>query len=112
MEENIKANYIYHGDADYGVLVSKRQLFKHCIRRDCKWMDNLHIGPMLLNPHARYIGKEIDQGGPWGYRHQFNIADSGYGLRGPRVLNDRAGEIGQTLSVEDFDLVLIFCCLL
>ena len=40
-----------------------------------------------------YEGKDIPQGDPWGYRHQFNIADSGYGLRGPRVLNDRAGEV-------------------
>ena len=55
-----------------------------------------------------YEGKEIPQGDPWGYRHQFNIADSGYGLRGPRVLNDRAGEVGRTLSVEDFDLERIF----
>ncbi len=23
-----------------------------------------------------YEGKEVEQGGPWGYRHQFNIADS------------------------------------
>ena len=58
-EENIEADYLYHGDADYGVLVSKTQLMKHCNRRDWKWMDNLHIGPLLLNPHARYIGKEI-----------------------------------------------------
>ena len=55
-----------------------------------------------------YEGVSIPQGGPWGYRHQFNIADSGYGLRGPRVLNDRAGEVGRTISVEDFDLDRIF----
>ena len=55
-----------------------------------------------------YEGVEIPQGGPWGYRHQFNIADSGYGLRGPRVLNDRAGEVGRTLCAEDFDLDRIF----
>ena len=55
-----------------------------------------------------YLGKEVPQGGPWGYRHQFNIADSGYGLRGPRVHNDRAGEVGRTLNVEDFDLEQIF----
>ena len=55
-----------------------------------------------------YEGKEVPQGGPWGYRHQFNIADSGFGLRGPRVWNDRAGEVGRTLSVEDFDLDRIF----
>jgi len=55
-----------------------------------------------------YEGPEVPQGGPWGYRHQFNIADSGFGLRGPRVLNDRAGEVGRTLNVKDFDLERIF----
>ncbi len=55
-----------------------------------------------------YEGKEVDQGGPWGYRHQFNIADSGYGSRGPRVCNDRAGEVGRTLSIADFDVDRIF----
>ena len=51
-----------------------------------------------------YEGPEVKQGGPWGYRHQINIADSGYGSRGPRVWNDRAGEVGRTLNVKDFDL--------
>ena len=55
-----------------------------------------------------FEAKEVPQGGPWGYRHQFNIADSGYGNRGPRVHNDRAGEVGRTLSAEDFDLDRIF----
>lgn len=55
-----------------------------------------------------YEGPELPQGGPWGYRHQFNIADSGYGARGPRVWNDRAGEVGRTLNVQDFDLDRIF----
>jgi len=62
----------------------------------------------LASRHMRFEGKEIAQGGPWGYRHQFNIADSGFGSRGPRVLNDRAGEIGRTLNVKDFDLDRIF----
>ena len=55
-----------------------------------------------------YEGPEVPQGGPWGYRHQFNIADSGYGSRGPRVWNGRAGEVGRTLNVKDFDLDRIF----
>jgi 2-dehydro-3-deoxygluconokinase len=55
-----------------------------------------------------FEGPEVPQGGPWGYRHQFNIADSGYGSRGPRVWNDRAGEVGRTLNVKDFDLDRIF----
>ena len=55
-----------------------------------------------------YEGIEVDQGGPWGYRHQFNIADSGFGLRAPRVWNDRAGEVGRTLSIDEFDIPRIF----
>ncbi|GHV42333.1 2-keto-3-deoxygluconate kinase [Synergistales bacterium] len=55
-----------------------------------------------------FEGKELPQDGPWGYRHQFNIADSGFGVRGPRVHNDRAGEVGRTLSAADFDLNRIF----
>ncbi|MDI9519830.1 MAG: sugar kinase [Bacillota bacterium] len=55
-----------------------------------------------------YQGPEVDQGGPWGYRHQFNIADAGFGARGPRVHNDRAGEVGLTLSAEQFDLEALF----
>lgn len=62
----------------------------------------------LRSRNMEFEGPEVEQGGPWGYRHQFNIADSGYGSRGPRVHNDRAGEVGRTLSAEDFDLERIF----
>lgn len=62
----------------------------------------------LRGRHMDFEGVEVPQGGPWGYRHQFNIADSGYGTRGPRVWNDRAGEVGRTLNVKDFDLDRIF----
>lgn len=55
-----------------------------------------------------FEGPEFDQGGPWGYRHQINMADSGLGARGPRVHNDRAGEVGRELSTEHFDLDRIF----
>ena len=62
----------------------------------------------LAGRHMDYEGPELEQGGPWGYRHQINIADSGSGSRGPRVYNDRAGEVGRTLNVKDFDLERIF----
>ncbi len=62
----------------------------------------------LASRHMDYEGPDVEQGGPWGYRHQFNIADSGYGSRGPRVHNDRAGEVGRILNVKDFDLERIF----
>ena len=62
----------------------------------------------LAGRHIDCEGKEVEQGNPWGYRHQFNLADSGFGSRGPRVSNDRAGEVGRTLNVKDFDLDRIF----
>ncbi len=62
----------------------------------------------LRKRNLEYEGPELPQGGPWGLRHQFNIADSGYGLRSPLVWNDRAGEIGRTLTAENYDLEKIF----
>lgn len=62
----------------------------------------------LRKRNIAYIGREIPQGGPWGYRHQFNIADAGYGLRGPVVTNDRSGEVGRSICAEDFDLKQVF----
>ena len=64
--------------------------------------DNLH------SRHIAWEGREVEQGGPWGFRHQINIADSGFGSRGPRVWNDRSGEVGRTLNVNDFDLERLF----
>lgn len=62
----------------------------------------------LRSRNIAYEGPEVPQGGPWGYRHQFNIADSGFGVRGARVHNDRAGEVGRILSSQDFDLERLF----
>lgn len=53
-------------------------------------------------------GPDKSQGGPWGHRHQMNIADAGFGPRAPRVWNDRAGEVGLSLSINDFDLGRLF----
>ncbi len=62
----------------------------------------------LMSRNMSYEGRDVPQGGPWGYRHQFNIADSGYGPRGPNVQNDRAGEVGRILDIDDYDLDRIF----
>ncbi len=66
------------------------------------------IKAQLRKRNIRYEGKEVPQDGPWGWRHQFNIADSGFGLRAVRVWNDRAGEVGRTLNAADFDTERIF----
>ena len=62
----------------------------------------------LAGRHMEFEGPEFEQDGPWGYRHQINMADSGAGSRGPRVANDRAGEVGRMLNAKDFDLDRIF----
>ena len=66
------------------------------------------IKAQLRARNIAFAGPEIPQGGPWGYRHQFNVADSGFGLRAPRVWNDRAGEVGRTLDAKDWDTAEIF----
>ncbi|MBN2440714.1 MAG: sugar kinase [Spirochaetales bacterium] len=66
------------------------------------------IKDSLASRHMDYEGVEVEQGSPWGFRHQINIADTGFGTRGPQVFNDRAGEVGRTLNIKDFDLEKIF----
>ena len=62
----------------------------------------------LRKRNIAYEGPEVTPDGPWGVRHQFNIADSGFGARGPYVYNDRAGEVGRTIKPDDYDLERIF----
>lgn len=62
----------------------------------------------LRGRNIAFEGPEIEPEGPWGVRHQFNIADAGFGTRGPRVYNDRAGEVGRTICAEDFDVARLF----
>ena len=69
-DDYIPAEYIYHGDKNYGVIVSKKQIFAHLKKRSWKWVDNLHIGPLLIRPHARYYKKEIKNES---YRHKVEI---------------------------------------
>jgi len=43
---------------------------------------SLMIKSNLRSRFMDYEGPDIEQGDAWGYRHQFNIADSGYGDAG------------------------------
>ena len=62
----------------------------------------------LRSRNMSYEGPDLPQGDAWGLRHQFNIADAGFGGRAPRVWNDRAGEVGRELSIDHFDLDRLF----
>ena len=50
-----EADCIYHGNIEYGVVCTKRQIIKHLRRRNYDYMHNLHIGPVQFRPYARYI---------------------------------------------------------
>lgn len=49
-----EADYLYHGNPDYGCICSKKQIIKHIQRRNWKYMRNLHIGPLQFRPYARF----------------------------------------------------------
>lgn len=57
--DHTHADYVYHGNAGFGVLVSHQQMMKHISRRTWGFMNNFHIGPLQFRPHARYVGKEV-----------------------------------------------------
>ena len=109
--QNSNRFYMQVTSAESNVLNTTSSLGQECLVLT-KFVKGSPIAEMikagLRARNIRYEGIEVDQGGPWGYRHQFNIADSGFGLRAPRVWNDRAGEVGRTLSIKDFDIERIF----
>ena len=59
LENAIPIDCIYFGDYHFGIVATRKQIEKHINRKNWQWMSNLHIGPIQLRPHARYIGKEI-----------------------------------------------------
>ncbi len=109
--QNSNMFYLQATSAETNVLNVTSSLGRECLALT-KFVEGSPVAQFiqgeLRKRNIRYEGKNVQQGGPWGYRHQFNIADSGFGSRAPRVWNDRAGEVGRTLSPEDFDLDRIF----
>ncbi len=103
--------YMQATSAETNVLNVSSSLGKPCLALT-KFVEGSPVAAFIkAQLRARNIsceGLSVPQGGPWGFRHQFNIADSGFGLRAPRVWNDRAGEVGRTIRPEDFDLERIF----
>lgn len=109
--QNSNQFYMQATSAESNVLNVASSLGKECLALT-KFVEDSPIAAFiqaqLRARNIRYEGISVPQGGPWGLRHQFNIADSGFGLRAPRVWNDRAGEVGCLLHAEDFDVERIF----
>ena len=58
-DDNLEADCMYFGDVDYGTIATKRQFIANIRRRGFDYYNNLHIGPLLLRPDARYVNKDI-----------------------------------------------------
>ena len=109
--QNSHMFYMQATSAETNVLNVSSSLGKRCLALT-RFVEGSPIAKFIQQELAArniaWEGATVPQGGPWGYRHHFNIADSGFGLRAPRVWNDRAGEVGRTLSISDFDIPRIF----
>lgn len=58
-ENNPLVDAIYFGTKDYGIMATRKQIIKHVTKRNFAFFENLHIGPLLLRPDARYVNKAI-----------------------------------------------------
>lgn len=109
--QNSDMFYLQGTSAESNVLNIASSLGKECLVLT-KFVEGSPLADLIKRQlrarNIRFEGQEVEQGGPWGYRHQFNVADSGFGLRAPRVWNDRSGEVGRTLDISDFDIERIF----
>lgn len=109
--QNSNMFYLQATSAESNVLNIASSLGRECLVLT-KFVEGSPLADLIKRQlrarNIRFEGLEVPQGGPWGYRHQFNIADSGFGLRAARVWNDRAGEVGRTLSMQDFEIDRIF----
>lgn len=59
IEGFIPADCIYDGTLEYGVFVTRKQIHKHIESKSFSYYKSLHIGPLLLRPHARYTDGPI-----------------------------------------------------
>ena len=109
--QNSNLFYLQATSAESNVLNIASSLGRECLVLT-KFVEGSPMADLIKRQlrarNIRFEGRDVPQGGPWGWRHQFNIADSGFGLRAPRVWNDRAGEVGRTIVPEDFDIERIF----
>ncbi len=58
-DDNPVANYVYSGNVDYGVVAGRNQITKYVLRRKNRQLMSLHIGPLTIRPHARYVNEKV-----------------------------------------------------
>jgi hypothetical protein len=57
IENPVIADCVYHGTIEFGVCATREKIIKHVMRKNYNFYNNLHIGPILFRPHARYVDK-------------------------------------------------------
>lgn len=58
-DSNPSIDAIYFGDERFGIVTTTKQIVAHIKKRSFDYIDNLHIGPLLLRPHSRYVGRQV-----------------------------------------------------
>ena len=58
-EDYIAADSMYYGDYQNGYVATKEQFMKFVAKKTFDYYDNLHIGPLLLRPDSRYVGRTV-----------------------------------------------------
>jgi len=60
-DEKPPADAIYYGTYINGSLATKYQIIRHIHNRSWEHIYCLHIGPLLMRPHARYVDRPIPE---------------------------------------------------
>lgn len=58
-KEAEKAEFIYHGDIENGYTVSRSQVLRYLDDKTWGYYTNLHFGPLLIRPQAKYAHKKV-----------------------------------------------------
>ena len=69
-----RAEFIYHGDPDYGVFVSRNQFMRHIEKKNWDYMETcVHVGPFVIRPHARYARNTYNNPKHEDHRHIVSV---------------------------------------
>lgn len=59
MDNPVIADYVYHGEDEFGYVVSRDNMLAYARKKNWDYYSNLHIGPLFFRCHARYLNKPI-----------------------------------------------------
>ena len=59
LDTSTAADYIYFGTPKIGQIVSRKQIEAYVKSRGWRFFQCLHIGPIFLRPHARYVRSHV-----------------------------------------------------